>query len=412
MSRSSDAVSLTLDNLVLKPPTKTNSTANFPADSIASDARATHILIHPRYPHLLDAFLTYKRTYGSAYEQALYVSLDWRQLVVRLIQARPLTFLGAEDYTVLRDGTRLSYGNDEWDRNGTPLQHLNRHLSLQDYLSYDEIMLSSLLGVSGPSYFINTGNRYNMARLKPEEPHQERGIIMGLAGARFEREHRMDSVHIMPPPMSDKDILFSPDPMVSSMIQAFLGATRDFAAKFDVPMYKSRIRVTADLFLLEANARAREADTKAWAYVVGLGLGAWEYEPRQHEWYVSAFGEAIAELELACIGTVEFAYIDKLRAEVKQEVTDIGARKGIRVIFSHRDPAEKLEGDELLVLSYAWDGNAFPGNEYWAGGLASSLAASGDPAAACMSTIAELHNPLVNPEFTTRIKVAGSDGYQ
>jgi hypothetical protein len=172
-------------------------------------------------------------------------------------------------------------------------------------------------------------------------------------------------------------------------------------------MYKARSRITADMLLLEANARAAEVGTKAWAYVVGLGLGVWQYYQQQREWYVEVFGEAIAELDLSHVGTVEFAYIQNLPAAVKEQVIHAGAQKDIRVVFSQRNPAEKLEGEELLVLSYAWDGNAFPGNEYWSG----SLSGSGDPAAACMSTVAELHNPLVNPEFTQRIKIAGVDGY-
>ena len=396
------------DNMVVEPPTTTNRIRNFSREKIEADARGTHILVHPRYPALLTSFLEHKRAHGSSHEKALYATMTWQQLAARFIHCRPLTFMGSFDATMLRDGTVLDdKAFQEWDRNGTDLQHLNSHLTLEHYLSYDEIMLSSLLGVSGPSFFINTGSRRNCARPAREGSYQPRGVIVGLVGSRFERKHRMDSVHILPPPKPKEKTPPLQDAAISDMIQAFFGATRDRTQDFDVPMYRARSRITADLFLLEANARAAEAGKKAWAYVVGLGLGVWQYYQQQREWYVEVFGEAIAQLDLAHVGTIEFAYILNLPETVEKAVIRAGAEKGIRVLFSRRDPAEKLEGDELLVLSYAWDGNAFPGNEYWSG----SLSGSGDPAAACMSTVAELHNPLVNPAFTERIKVADIDGY-
>ncbi|KAI7260922.1 hypothetical protein KC343_g3733 [Hortaea werneckii] len=392
-------------NLAVKPPVTTNSITNFDSDTIRKDAERTRVVVHSRFPALIEAFLTHKREHGSAYEKALYTaSFTWRDEIARLIQKRPLAFVGASDNTVLRDGSSIPGNNcEEWDRNGTGEQRQNQVLTLEEYLSYDEIMLGSLIGVSGPSHFINDGDRYNCG--EPGEPgtFEPRGYIVGLVGARFERKDRMDDAFMNPS---------STEPKMHAQLRDafydFFRCTKDESVSFDVEMYKARISITAEILLLEAELRAQEAGSgrKARVYVVGLGLGVWQHHPKQAEWYIETFASLLATLDLRHIGTIEFAYISNVPATTQAYITKTAAKKGIRVLFSKRNPAARLpaeENGEVLVLSYAWDGNAFPGNEYWVG----SLCGSGDPAAACMSTVGELHNPLVNPDFTTRIQVLG-----
>lgn len=383
-------------NLAVKPPTTANQIQNFDARAIQADAESTRIILHSKFPQLVQDFLTHKRAHGSKYEKQLYNTQDfiWKDEVSRLITKRPLTFMEHSDFTMLRDGTMLNNGTSEWDRNGTNAQDQNTHLTLTEYLSYDEIMLASLIGVSGPSHFINDGNRYNRGIPGAAGTFQPRGIIMGLVGARFERKDRMDSIYMLPSESTHQDA------QLSGIFKAFFGTfAHSLVDDFNKDMYTRRMRITIDMLLLEANDRAREGDQTAYTYVVGLGLGVWQYHQDQPTLYVDAFASALNALALPHISTLEFAWID-VDAKCIQRVTEAARKQGIKVIFSKRNPAEKLDTDELLVLSYAWDGNAFPGNEYWVG----SLSASGDPAAACMSTIAELHNPLVNP-FTHRIKV-------
>ena len=66
------------------------------------------------------------------------------------------------------------------------------------------------------------------------------------------------------------------------------------------------------------------------------------------------------------------------------------------------EPASPLPpGKWALATCYAWDSNSYPGNEYWNG----ELDASGDPAAACCSTIAELQNIDINPSLLDQDKI-------
>ncbi|KAK9687257.1 protein of unknown function (DUF4804) [Popillia japonica] len=79
---------------------------------------------------------------------------------------------------------------------------------------------------------------------------------------------------------------------------------------------------------------------------------------------------------------------------------------GIRIFLSQRQPHEALAGDskgKLLVVSYAWDGNSLPGNEFWSGKLAST----GDSAAASSTQISELHHPHINRRVCSKtLKIA------
>ncbi|TLD37147.1 hypothetical protein E2P81_ATG03959 [Venturia nashicola] len=375
-----------------------------PPEQIASDALSTHIIIHPRLPALFDHFLAHKRVYGSSHEKHLYKTAEiytWRTLTTRLIEQRPLAFLNGSDHTLLRDGTQLPDAANEWDRNGTNQQHLNRVLTLDDYLSYDEIFLSSLIGVSGQTSFINRGTRNNHARKRSLPKWEERGVIIGLVGARFEREGRMDSSLILPPSPSDLR-----HPLLRKLFLDFFGPGKQVVHEsFDEKLYVERMRITIETLLLEADARAKDMDgKKAFIHVVGLGLGVWQYSSDQPSIYISTFTSSLRTLKLPYIGTINFSWIDNVFASDRDSCIAAGLSKGITVEFSKRDPAEPLENPEedFLVVSYAWDGNAMPGNEYWTG----MLGASGDPAAACCSTIAELHNPLVNP-YSERIVVLG-----
>ena len=163
---------------------------------------------------------------------------------------------------------------------------------------------------------------------------------------------------------------------------------------FDTLVFKSRARLSAELFLLEADARAAAEGKMAFCHIVGLGLGVWSVHPCQTDIMIQAYKDAINEMELKHIRHLNFAWFGD------HDDDQVLKNGGIQMHFNKRDPADILEEDQddlLLVAQYAWDGNSYPGNEYWLG----MLSASGDPAAACCSNIIELQNPDVNTEALT-----------
>jgi hypothetical protein len=231
------------------------------------------------------------------------------------------------------------------------------------------------------------------------------------------------------------------------------GSLRDCGRAFlDVEAYRRRAEVLAEVFLAEANARAAALHPRgsgggdgggsgggggksgsggcskeegegdggggAFCHVVGLGLGVWQVHPMQAlvsaEAYASVLRRRcfphVSDLYLAwfppSVGPSAFGLEGSGDVFLGASSADGEQRTQVAVHFGKRNPADPLlsssptsdassPSSKLLVTNYAWDSNAYPGNEYWLG----QLSGSGDPAAACSSTIAELQNPDVNPDF-------------
>lgn len=377
--------------------------------AIQDQANHTYPIIHGKLLDLINDFLAYKNEFGTTQEKELYKDMHVHVFMDRLLLKRPIMFMTEHDTFMLRD---KKSGNGGFD-------HIEFKPMLKEYISYDEMQISALLGVSTPTFFINNGSRTNKAINAPKGSYQEMGIYVGLVGARFERPGLMEWQHIIITPEQNTsengygfhktnkkrllslwekfyDELFPTFDETQGNPEKYLRLAQDLY--FNISIYRKRMKLVIAPFLINANTEALRYKKKAYCHVVGLGLGVWQKTVLQAKFMLEAYAEVIQENKLEHIADINFSWFPK-------EFQTCGGAKNletlklngnnIKIHFSSRNPADKLindDRDKLLVAMYAWDANAFPGNEYWDG----MLSASGDPAAACCSTIAELQNPLIN----------------
>jgi hypothetical protein len=416
---------------------------HFPQDSFVRQAEGVRILVHRRILGMMDSFLQHKRTHGSAVECALYASMTRDQFIDRLLQKRPLTFMNKADTTLTR--APLNYyesAQEQWFRVGT--DHEVAPFLLQDYLSYDEMELSAFLNVATPTHFINDGNRKNNGVYGANGTYQRDGIYIAAVGARFEVPGKMERRYL------DPNRARSNDPMFQQWESLYEVNADQAVIPFDYSQidpedpnpdpnppnvnrhgYAVRMQLTLEPLILYANHVAGEQGRKARLRLVGLGIGVWAVnQPEQGKVIVEVVKNIIRSHDLPHITMIELSWfpndallsghpLDNVKRSVVNDPANFTAwthisgqvadRQDRKITLEQNrvNPAAPINQGELLVAVYAWDSNSFPGNEYWI----DRRDDSGDPAAACCSTIQELQNPFINTSLraATKLLAYGSE---
>lgn len=414
------------DAFPLKFPTKTNRCAHLKTlvseKVLNRNINSAYPVIHESVLKLCCDFLLFKRQHGSNKEQQYYKNKNVMDLINRLLSKRPAVFVGPYDKYLLLDGT---LGGGSWENIGT--DHEKPPLILENYLSYDELKISSLVSISSYTHFINRGHRNNSGIYEGDRSGiEEEGIIIGIVGPRLHKTNAVENQEIVFSKKSHtkengfgRSVIHSiPKLFAAFYEEECLDYTEMLKKKisdaqgryvplfgheniFDNIFYYKRLTISIDTLLGEANARGKNASKFSFLHVVGIGLGVWKVSPHQDKAFMDAFASRIICLgtKLDHISDICFSHINETKCGNfgNGEVIPIEDHPngGIRIHIQNRYPHEKLlneHEDKLLVVSYAWDGNSLPGNEYWSG----SLRSSSDPAAACSTQITELHNPHIN----------------
>jgi len=282
--------------------------------------------------------------------------------ITRLLTCRPLVFYCPDDHYVLRGGH--SRGSGGFESIGT--EEESHPLLLHHYLSYDEMAISALVGVSVPTFFLNSGGRDNCGVVAAttttrggggEEEEEREGVYVGMVGSRFERRGLMEWKYMMvtpqqnttangygpppPPPPTPTPTTTTTTIMdawakyygvshfptyteaVSSPPEEYIqvggaGGGRGGGLLLNLKVYKRRCSLSAQTYLLEANDRAARSSSSssgssskrmAHVKVVGLGLGVWAVCEEQREVMVGAYREVVGSSSLPYVADIDFQYM-------------------------------------------------------------------------------------------------------
>ncbi|CAG9813024.1 unnamed protein product [Phaedon cochleariae] len=309
---------------------------NVQRNILERNINSVYPLIHENALELCCKFLVFKTKHGTSKEKNLYKDMTLLDFIERLLRKRAVMFVGIDDLFLLLNRER---GIKNWETIGT--EEEAPPLVIEHCLSYDEIKLSVFLSVSSYTYFVNIGDRNNMAKFATNRENiMDEGIIIGMIGPRLKKSGVMEYQEIVISPNQNTEQNGYGRTVQQSTHKLFAEfyeehclnyqETLDFRNTlpsnderytelkgdliFDNHYYYKRLTISIDTLLIEANHRAKSAGKTAYVHVVGLGLGVWKISRHQEKIYMDTFAERIQNLgkHLHAISDICFSYINPI----------------------------------------------------------------------------------------------------
>ena len=317
-----------------KRPTK----SNYFAERTESEQRKLVKFASQSYPIVHEDVLKEAEKFleENKEKHSIYASMNLLDFFDRLIKKRPLVFIGAQDDWMDKYGTK---GSGDWDRKARN--------DIENFLTYREQKLSALIQLSTETLLINTGGRYNKGQAAPEGSFIKEAVYVGVVGARFEKPGKMDHQDCVISQHSE-----SWGRQQSRFKFEQIGHSDLF---FNVTLYKNRMRLSFETFLLEANRRGQQQKKNIYCHVVGLGLGVWQLQGYQNQTkhFFDAFEESLDNLlensNIDHLSDVDFSWVDPPVDAVFKHLHKF-KDSNVLIHISRRDPFAKHEREKVNNL--------------------------------------------------------------
>lgn len=420
-------------------------------ESFVEMARGTRPFISKEIWELLEKFMEFMRNLpdpeGANY-RAVYDKMSLADLVKRLLTKRPIVFFKQQDDNVLRSNPlTLRSGKSKWDNITRTLEKKqNDWPYLREYISYDEMLLSVFVNMATPTCFVSDGSVKN-PDMKSTKPFIPDGILCGVIGARLRKKGFMEHRFVFPRDRKNAgffdvhhtDAFWIKNLYPDAFPEGKVPTDDEVRSKpeiykniyvdgINVVYFKKRLALSVVLFIEEAANRGMEKKETVVASVPPIGAGVWRGSVPA-ETIVNLIVTGVLDHldqnfdvgKLSFLGALYLPVADSTvyssyRPQNQILSINVGS-SDIRVTFKGRKDkfltifnqfryvAQLLPSNfssSLTVAGYAWDGNSYPGNEYWKDSISSF-----DSQAILCSNLGQLQNPEVNVQLSDpeRIKI-------